>query len=96
MLAQARRRMAQRDRGLRHLDRARYETHRLAFARAFHQHLVVQRLRVDQRLAQVAHRGAEQVLRFQAGQRSTEAEVDALAEGDVLAQRGPEMASFFG
>jgi hypothetical protein len=69
VLAEARWHPAHRHRRGRHSDRARDEAVlRATRSRAFHHHSVVHGLRIDQHLAHVAHRRAQQVLRFQPGQ----------------------------
>ena len=65
MLPEPGRRAAQADPRAGHRDRAVDEAHALAFAVALDQHLVVQRLRVDQRFAQIPHGRAEDVDRLQ-------------------------------
>ena len=68
MLAEARRPTPQANRRERKLDRAADEAHRLAFALAFQNQLVMQRLRIDERFTQIAHRCTQQVLLFEAGE----------------------------
>ena len=66
VLAEARRHAAQGHRRARHRDRAGDEAvARAAGGRPFHHHRVVHGLRIDQHLAHVAHRRAQQVLRFE-------------------------------
>src|SRR5262245_47917125 len=65
VLAQPRRCAPHRDRRSRHANWASHEPHRLVAVHALDDHAVVMRLRVGQRLAQVAHRRAQEILRLQ-------------------------------